>query len=64
MLDEVKKELVFEPNEYGTSLELAALEDATALSTTSIVLALVSLVLVAAVAVIVVIVIKKKKASK
>ncbi|MBR2387723.1 MAG: hypothetical protein IKB02_03035 [Clostridia bacterium] len=64
MLDEVKKELVFEPNEYGTSLELAALEDATALSTTSIVLALVSLVLVAAVAVIVVIVIKKKKASE
>ncbi len=61
MLDEVKKELLFEPNEYGASLDLAALENAEVFGATFIICALVSLVLVVGAAVLVVLFVKKKK---
>ena len=61
MLDDIKADLSFEPNEYGASLELSDLEDAGAISTAFVILVLVSLVLVTAAVVVIVIVVKKKK---
>ncbi len=61
LLDKVKKELSFMPNDYGSSLELSSLEKAGLFSTAFIIAALISIALVAGATTLVVLIVKKKR---